>query len=136
MPGAPGELVRGGRSGTLSARRDNRRSGDRGEEIALRYLGRRGYRLVERNYRTRYGEVDLILRQGSALVFVEVKLRRGTGFGEPVEAVTVRKQQRIRRLAEHYLAEKEPDFEEVRFDVVGVLAGTGEPEVRHVPHAF
>lgn len=134
MPGAPGELVRG--PGTLSARRDNRRTGDRGEEIALRYLGRRGYRLVERNYRTRHGEVDLILRHGSTLVFVEVKLRRGTGFGEPVEAVTARKQERIRALAEHYLAVREPDFEEVRFDVVGVLAGAGEPVVRHVPHAF
>ncbi len=91
---------------------------------------------MEKNYRTRRGEVDLILRHGSSLVFVEVKLRRGTGFGEPVEAVTVRKQERIRALAEHYLAVYEPEFEEVRFDVVGVLLGAGRPQVRHVPHAF
>jgi putative endonuclease len=55
----------------------NKRIGDRGEEIALRYLLRKGYSLVERNYRTRYGELDLILRHENTLVFVEVKLRRG-----------------------------------------------------------
>lgn len=129
MPGAPPELRRG--------RGLNKRAGDRGEEIALRYLTRLGYELVERNYRTRYGEVDLILRDGNTLVFAEVKLRRGTGFGEPVEAVTERKQKTIRALAEGYLARKDPaDFDEVRFDVVGVLDLGGRVRVRHVKSAF
>jgi putative endonuclease len=66
----------------------NRSSGAWGEELALRYLTRQGYTLVERNYRTRYGELDLVVRHGTTLVFVEVKLRRGTGFGDPLEAVT------------------------------------------------
>ena len=71
------------------------------------------------------------------LVFVEVKLRRGTGFGDPLEAVTPRKQARIRRVAELYLAEKGADVdEEVRFDVVGILLGVGKPKVRHVENAF
>lgn len=76
-----------------------------GEDLALRYLIKHGYRLVERNYRTRRGEIDLILRKEGTLVFVEVKLRRGTGFGDPLEAVTLRKQATLRYLAERYLAD-------------------------------
>ncbi len=104
--------------------------------MALRYLLERGYELVERNYRTRYGELDLILRQDNTLVFVEVKLRRGTGFGGPLEAVTTRKQSTIRSLAEQYLSERDPTFDAVRFDVVGILAGSGTPRFQHVEDAF
>lgn len=121
---------------TLLSSRGTRGIGDRGEELALRKLLSEGYELVERNYRTRYGEIDLILRQGSCLVFVEVKLRRGTAFGEPVEAVTPRKQQTIRSVAEQYVADREPAFEEARFDVIGILDSGGEPTVRHVEGAF
>jgi putative endonuclease len=78
----------------------------------------------------------LILRHGNTIVFVEVKLRRGTGYGDPLDAVTPRKQTAIRSLAEQYLAEKDPDFDAVRFDVVGILAEGGEPRVAHVPDAF
>ncbi len=130
MPGAPLELRRGGGL-------NRQRIGDRGEALALRYLAKKGYTLVERNYRTRFGEIDLIVRDKGALVFVEVKLRRGTDFGDPLEAVTPRKQARIRRVAELYLAEKGAGFdEEVRFDVVGILLGVGKPKVRHVEDAF
>jgi len=104
--------------------------------MALRYLMERGYELVERNYRTRYGELDLILRDQNTLVFVEVKLRRGTGFGDPLEAVTHRKQTRIRALAERYLSEKEPDFDTLRFDVIGILVDKGVPRVVHIEDAF
>ncbi len=115
--------------------------GDRGEDLALRYLVKKGYEALERNYRTRHGEIDLVLRGEGALVFVEVKLRKGTGFGDPLEAVTPKKQARIRLMAEQYLAEKEDDFlagfDEVRFDAVGILlSGAGRPEVRHVEDAF
>ena len=81
MPGAPPELRRG--SGL-----SNRLTGAWGEELALRYLKGRGYEMVERNYRTRYGELDLILRREGSLDFVDVELRRGAGFGDPLEAVT------------------------------------------------
>jgi putative endonuclease len=105
--------------------------------LALRYLVRQGYVLLERNYRTRYGELDLILRHGDILVFVEVKLRRGTGFGHPLEAVTPRKQASIRSLARQYLLERRPGFfDTLRFDVVGILVGVGEPEVVHIENAF
>jgi putative endonuclease len=104
----------------------------------LEYLEERGYTLVERNHRTSHGEIDLIMRDEKTLVFVEVKLRRGTGFGDPLEAVTPRKQERIRLMAEHYLAEENfaASFEEVRFDVIGILLSTGKTEIRHVKDAF
>ena len=107
-----------------------------GEDLALRYLIKHGYRLVERNYRTRRGEIDLILREEGTLVFVEVKLRRGTGFGDPLEAVTPRKQATLRYLAERYLAVREPDFDTVRFDVVGILAGREGLRIDHIQDAF
>jgi putative endonuclease len=114
----------------------NRASGAWGEELALRYLRRLGYTLVERNYRTRLGELDLIVRKGTTLVFVEVKLRRGTAFGDPLEAVTPHKQAKIRSLAELYLLDREPAFDTVRLDVVGILLGKGPPRVRHIEDAF
>lgn len=110
--------------------------GDRGERIALRYLEERGYSLVEKNYRTRHGEIDLIVQRDQSLVFVEVKLRRDLGFGDPLEAVTPRKQATIRAMAEQYLATHEPDFDELRFDVVGILFISGTPEITHVADAF
>jgi putative endonuclease len=129
VPGPPPELRRGR---GLS----NRLSGAWGEELALRYLTQQGYELVERNYRTRYGELDLVLRHQDTLVFAEVKLRRGVGFGDPLEAVTPRKQAAIRTLAERYLSEKQPAFDAIRFDVVGILVGDGTRRIVHVEDAF
>lgn len=102
----------------------------------MRWLLAAGYELVERNYRTRYGEVDLILRDGCCLIFVEVKLRRGLAFGDPAEAVTPRKQEAIRSIAEQYIAERDPAFEEARFDVFGILESGVEPEINHIRDAF
>ena len=107
----------------------------------MRYLAKKGYETLGRNYRTRHGEIDLIVRGERTLVFVEVKLRRGTEFGDPLEAVTPKKQAQVRLMAERYLAERGDDFvagfDEVRFDVVGILAsGAGRPEIRHVEDAF
>ncbi len=129
VPGASAELCGGRR---LKGRRAD---GERGESAALEFIEGLGYTLVERNFQTRYGEIDLILRDGGTLVFCEVKLRRSTSFGEPVEAVTAAKQQKLRLVAEEYLVEKEPDYEEVRFDVVGILR-RGKDEITHVVDAF
>ena len=118
----------------------SRETGILGESLALRYLVGKGYELVERNYRTRWGELDLILRGEDVLVFVEVKARRGRGFGDPLEAVTPGKQARVRLMAEAYLAERGQEFvdqfEEIRFDAVGVLVGGGTNGIRHVEDAF
>ncbi len=118
----------------------NRETGVLGEVLALRYLVGKGYEVLEKNYRTRRGEIDLILRHEDVLVFVEVKARRGRGFGDPLEAITRGKQARVRRMAEAYLAAQGPEFleefEEVRFDAVGVLVGGGLNELCHVEDAF
>jgi len=87
-----------------------------------------------------YGEIDLD-EDERALVFVEVELRRGTEFGDPLEAVVPGKQTRLRLMVEQYLAEREDDFvagfDEMRFGVVGILAtGAGRPSIRHVENAF
>jgi putative endonuclease len=76
------------------------------------------------------------VRKDDTLVFVEVKLRRGTGFGDPLEAVTPRKQKALRSLAEHYLSDREPEFDTLRFDVVGILAGQDKLRIHHVEDAF
>ena len=129
MPGPPSQLRRGGRLKDKSP-------GAWGEDLALRYLLQRGYELVERNYRSRRGEIDLIVRQNDTIVFVEVKLRRGIGFGDPLEAVTPHKQNTLRSVAEHYLYTRKPPFDTLRFDVIGILADRPEVRVHHVEDAF
>jgi putative endonuclease len=76
------------------------------------------------------------VRKDEALVFVEVKLRRGTGFGDPLEAVTPRKQHTLRSAAEHYLYTRKPHFDTLLFDVIGILADRPEVRVHHIEDAF
>lgn len=99
--------------------------GRRGEELALRWLVRQGCEEVDRNWRCREGELDLVVRDGDELVFVEVKTRTSTAFGHPAEAVTPRKVARLRRLAAAWLAAHDVRAERVRVDVVAVLAEPG-----------
>jgi putative endonuclease len=111
--------------------------GVHGERIAAAYLTRVGLRILDRNWRCREGELDLVAREGGALVFCEVKARRGTGYGLPVEAVTVAKQRRLRLLAQRWLAAHDEHAPEVRFDVVGVLVRRSGPAlVTHLRAAF
>jgi putative endonuclease len=77
-----------------------------------------------------------LYRRTKTLVFVEVKLRRGTGFGNPLEAITLRKQNTLRYVAEHYLYAREPHFETLRFDVIGILADKPEVRLHHIEDAF
>lgn len=94
--------------------------GSKGETLARRFLEKSGYRIIERNFRTRLGEIDLIAYDGMTLVFVEVKTRSDHSFGAPQEAVTRQKQQRIIRVAQYYLSSHKEDDRPVRFDVVAV----------------
>ncbi|MBM6404748.1 YraN family protein [Phycicoccus sp. CSK15P-2] len=104
-----------------------------GETLAARYLRDRGLEVLERNWRCEHGEIDIVARDGACLVVCEVKTRRGTAYGDPVEAVTVAKALRLRRLAAAYVAARGVRPEQVRVDVVGVLCVRGRvPEVRHV----
>jgi putative endonuclease len=111
--------------------------GVRGERIAAAYLTDVGLRLLDRNWRCREGELDIVAREGAAIVFCEVKTRRGVGYGHPVEAVTPVKQRRLRLLAQRWLAAHEEHARDLRFDVVGVLVPRSGPAlVTHLRAAF
>ena len=110
--------------------------GKEGERVAERYLQKKGYRVVERNYRCPLGELDLVVLDQRVIVFVEVKTRTGHGFGTPVEAVEFRKQRKMIQVAQFFLAEKKLQQRDARFDVVGVSWPGGEPVVEHIENAF
>jgi putative endonuclease len=110
--------------------------GREGERLAELYLRKKGYKLVQRNYRCSGGELDLIVLDRRVIVFVEVKTRTGSGFGTPFEAVESRKQQRMIRAAQVFLAEKRLQQRDARFDVVGVSWPGREPVIEHIENAF
>ena len=110
--------------------------GKEGERIAEQYLKRKGYKLVERNYRCSAGEVDLIVLDRRVIVFVEVKTRTGHGFGTPLEAVQPRKQRKMMQAAQFFLSQKKLHQRDARFDVVGISWPGQEPMVEHVENAF
>ena len=91
-----------------------------GEDLAVQHLVRQGYVVLERNYRCRIGEVDIVARDGDRTAFVEVRTRRGSNFGTPEESVTVRKQARLAAVARNYLQEKELEEVDWGIDVVAV----------------
>jgi putative endonuclease len=95
-------------------------TGKKGEELAAAHLAEAGYRIIERNYRCLFGEIDIVAEEGEILVFVEVKSRRSAAYGDPQLAVGCEKQRKISRIAEHYLREKRLCHRPARFDVVAV----------------
>jgi putative endonuclease len=107
-----------------------------GETLAASYLTTRGWQIVDRNVRFREGEIDIIAARGGILAFVEVKTRRSAAFGSPAEAVTPRKQRKIRALASRYLAEQHPGARAIRFDVVDIARDRGGFLVTHLEGAF
>jgi putative endonuclease len=111
--------------------------GDAAEERACRHLDRSGFTIVERNYRTMGGEIDIVARRGDVLVFVEVRSREVPGFGTPEESVTPAKRRRIVAAARRYLSSVPPSsWREARFDVIAI-EGSGEiAALRHYPAAF
>lgn len=104
-----------------------------GEQVAVGHLLSLGMSVLQRNWRCRYGELDVVAEDGDAVVFVEVKTRTGDGFGGLPEAVTPAKLRRIRRLAVLWLAGQPMRWRDVRIDVVGVRVGRDrDPEVTHL----
>jgi putative endonuclease len=110
--------------------------GRSGEDAAVAHYRRLGCRIVERNFRTRAGEVDLVVQDGNTVVFCEVKTRRTDRWGLPAEAVDPRKQARLRRLAGEWLSTRRPGPVQVRFDVVSVIVAGDEMEITHLIDAF
>jgi putative endonuclease len=106
--------------------------GSRGEDLAADYLRGDGFAILDRNWRCRYGELDIIAADGEVLVFVEVKTRTGRAFGTPAEAVTHAKLRRLRRLAGIWLAAQGGSWPSVRIDVIEIRLGGSAPEVTHI----
>lgn len=110
--------------------------GQQGEELAVRYLQKEGYKILERNFRTRYGELDVICMKQGVLVFVEVKTRRSEVFGTAEEALTPVKIDHIRKVSLQYLNTHPVKHREIRFDVITILMTDDNPRLNHIPAAF
>jgi len=111
--------------------------GRAGEALAARHLEGRGYRILERGFRTRNGEIDLVAADGGTVVFVEVKARSGAACGRPAEAVDGRKQYRLLRAARIWLHRHGATDAPCRFDVIEVLSAPGgEVVANHILDAF
>ncbi len=111
--------------------------GRRGEALAAEHLTARGLTIVDRNWRCRQGEIDLIARDGGELVFVEVKTRSSVAFGHPLESITAVKLARLRRLAAAWCEAHPGVHDTVRIDAIGVIApSTGAVEIEHLERVF
>lgn len=100
---------------------NNRETGRLGENFARKYLLEKGYSILQQNYSTKYGEIDIIAKDGTLIVFIEVKTRRGISFGYPREAVDKHKQIKIKNMAELYILSKKLTDIPMRFDVIEVF---------------
>lgn len=109
-------------------------AGKRAEALACRYLKRRGYRLLDRNYRAGRHELDLVMRQGGAVVFVEVRARKSDAFGTPAETIGAAKRRFLLMAAQAYLMENGLTGAPARFDVVEVHLA--DDRIRHIENAF
>lgn len=108
-----------------------------GEDLAATHLERQGYTILIRNYRKAFGEIDIIARDGAALVFIEVKTRRSENYGCPAQAVTPAKQRQICRVARDYLARHHLFDSLIRFDVISIiLTMDGTARIEIITNAF
>lgn len=112
-----------------------KRLGRKGEDLAAKYLKKKGFEIISRNYRAPSGEVDIIARDGDTVVFVEVKTRADDSFANPYESVGEKKKARIRYAALHYLSRMKEDVPS-RFDVLSITLAGGHQTIEHIEDAF
>jgi putative endonuclease len=112
------------------------RMGKLGEDLAVAYLQKAGYRILAQNYRCLYGEVDIIALDGDFIVFIEVKSRKSERFGQPQEAVGLEKQKKLSMIALHYLQQKRLENRNARFDVVAVKLLPDGTRIELIRNAF
>lgn len=113
----------------------NKKLGREGELLALKYLQRNGYTILETNWRYGHKEIDVIALDRDQIVFIEVKTRKNTNFGSPVEAVNMQKQRHLIDAAETYIIDNDIDAD-ARFDIISIIMGSGEPVINHIMEAF
>lgn len=106
-------------------------SGKKGERLAIEYIEGRGYKVLEKNFRTPFGEIDIIAKDKNYIVIIEVKRRISDRFGEPSQAVDYRKQEKLKKLALYYLCRIGKDYP-LRFDVIAIK----DKEIEHIENAF
>jgi putative endonuclease len=109
--------------------------GKEGEEFAIRFLKKKGYRIIENNYRNVFGEIDIIAKDKDVIVFTEVKTRTDTSFGYPFEAVNQRKREKIRKVALSFMKRFKKELP-ARFDVLSITMNDGKMHIEHIPDAF
>jgi putative endonuclease len=112
------------------------RTGKKGEDIAVTYLKSAGYRIIERNYKCLFGEIDIVAKDGNTVVFVEVKSRKSEEFGDPQVAVGLEKQKKISKISLNYLEEKKIYPCNARFDVVAIKMLPSGNKVELIQNAF
>ena len=127
------EIIRSGKNKTDNKEKEEKMTtaekGNFGEMVAAMYLEKQGYEIVERNFRCRLGEVDIICRKGNQIVFIEVKTRTSDNYGAPSEAVNREKMNRIRKVAALYMMWEKITNYQVKFDVMEIL-------LNHIENAF
>ena len=109
--------------------------GKRGEELATQYLTEKGYEILERNWRNKHKEIDIIAKDGECLVIVEVKTRQTDEYGDPDIAVTRQKQWRLISAANAYVFQNKLDID-ARFDIISIVFHDDEPIIEHIEDAF
>ena len=112
--------------------------GAKGEKLAARFLKRKGYKIIQRNYRCKLGEVDIVAEQDKTLVFVEVRTQQTEKFGPPQYSINSAKRSHISRVALFYIKEKRLVEQSCRFDVIAITfpSGSRKPNIEHIENAF
>lgn len=117
--------------------KSNIEQGEIGEQMAITYLIKKGFNLLEKNWRNSTGEIDLIMSKDNIIVFVEVKLRKTDTFGDPEKAVSKSKQKRIIQTANSYIFDKNiPERFEYRFDIISIVKNNNFLSIKHFEDAF
>ena len=114
---------------------NNKAVGDLGERLAKEYLEKKNYNILETNFRTRLGEIDIIAKKDYVIIFVEVKARKNLKYGMPYEAVNHRKMQKIIKVAKNYIAYKSQGDNQYRFDIIEVFLSEND-KINHIEDAF
>lgn len=115
----------------LYVKQFNKQTGQRGEDIAAQYLESKGYYVVERNFTSNFGEVDIIALHQNSLIFVEVKYRSSLQFGEPYEAVNPHKLHKLRQMVDYYYLIKKPNYSP-KIEIISIARIGGEINIKHI----
>jgi len=110
--------------------------GRKGEEEAEKFLKKKGYRILERNFRVKGGEIDIVAEKSGEIVFVEVRTRTSSEFMEPIESITPAKRKRLRRAAEVFLLSRGLELNPCRFDFISVVVNGSKFKIEHMENVY